>query len=115
MARTRLRIIIPLLQVVILILAFSLDPLLSKRFVTRSDLEIAYVVTPEHLALKLNFPLAVLGLPVLYASSGFLPRSSPTSALGAVIFGVFFLVVVTSTAAFWYFVVLEVEKRKRKG
>jgi len=113
MTRTKLRIVIPLLQVLILIFTFSLDPILSKRYVTRSDLEVAYVVTPEHLALKLNFPLAVLGIPLLYVSSGFLPTSSPTSVLGEVIFGVLLLAVVASTAAFWYLVVVEAEMRKR--
>lgn len=115
MARTRLRIIIPVLQVSILILAFSLDPLVSRRYVGRSDLEIAYVVTLLHLVLKLNFPLAILGLPVIYASLAFSSGSSPTGALGAVIFGVYVLVIVTSTAAFWCLVVVEVEMRKRKA
>jgi hypothetical protein len=113
MARTKLRIIIPLLQALLVILALATDPILSKRFVGRSDLDVAYVNTPLHLVLKLNFPLAILGLPVLYASfasSG----SPPTGALGAVTFGVYDLAVLTSTAAFWYLVVVEVEMRKRE-
>ncbi len=116
MARTRARIIIPLIQVLILVLVFSLDPLLSKRYVTRSDLEIAYVVTPEHLVLKLNFPLAILGLPAIYVGGlAFSQVSSLTGVLGAVISGVYVLAILTSTAAFWYFVVVEVEMRKRKA
>lgn len=115
MARTRLRIIIPLIQVLIFVLVFSLDPLLSKRYVTRSDLEIAYVVTPEHLVLKLNFPLAILGLPIIYASLAFSSGGSSTGALGPVLFGIYALVIVTSTAAFWYLVVVEAEMRKRKA
>jgi hypothetical protein len=114
--RTRLRIIIPLLQVVALVLAFSLDPLLSKRYVTRSDLEVAYVVTPEHLVLKLNFPLAVVGLPLLYLTAGAFPNTgSSTRMLNAVISGAFVLATLTSTAAFWYLVVVEVEMRRRKS
>jgi hypothetical protein len=115
MARTRLRIIIPLLQVLILILAFSLDPLLSKHYVTRSDLEVAYVATPEHLALKLNFPLAVLELPVIYASLAFSSGGPSTGTLGEVLFGIYFFVIVMSTAAFWYLVVREAEMRMRKA
>jgi len=115
MSRTRLRIIVPLLQVLVLILAFSLDPLLSKRYVTRSDLEVAYIVTPERLALKLNFPLAILGLPVIYASLAFSSGGPSTGVLGTVLFGIYVLVIVTSAAAFWYLVVVEVEMRKRKA
>jgi hypothetical protein len=115
MARTRLRIIIPLLQVVALVLAFSLDPLLSGRFVGRSDLTVAYIVTPEHLVLKLNFPLAILGIPIVYLTARAFPNtSSPTGALNAVIFGVYALAILTSTGMFWYFVVVEAESRKRK-
>lgn len=58
--RAKLRVIVPVLQLIIIILAFSLDPLLSERYVTRSDLRVAYIVTPEHLVLKLNFPLTTL-------------------------------------------------------
>lgn len=116
MARTRLRIIIPLLQVVALVLAFSLDPLLGRRFTGRSDLVIAYIITPEHLVLKLNFPLAILGLPIIYLTAGAFPNTgSPTGALNALIFGAYVLAIVTSTAAFWYLVVVEVEMRKRKA
>lgn len=116
MTGTKLRIIVPLLQVLILVLVFPLDPLLSKRYVTRSDLEVAYVITPEHLLLKLNFPLVVLGLPVIYLTRlPFSQASSPAGAPGAVIFGVYVLAIVASTAAFWYLVVVEVEMRKRRS
>lgn len=114
-AKTKLRIIIPLLQVLILVLVCSLDPLLSRRYVGRSDLEVAYIVTPVHLVLKLNFPLAILGLPILYLTAGAFPNtSSPTGALNAVIFGAYVLAILTSTAMFWYLVVVETEMRKRK-
>lgn len=114
-ARTRLRIIIPVLQVLLLILAFSLDPLLNRRHVMRSDLEVAYVNTPLHLVLKLNFPLAILELPVIYFTGlAFSHISSSTGAPGDVIFGVYALAIVATTAAFWYLVVVEVEMRKRK-
>lgn len=113
--RTRLRFVIPSVQVLFLILAFSLDPLLSRRYVMRSDLKIAYIVTPLHLALKLNFPLAIVGLPVVYLTGLAFPHvSSPTGALGAVIFGVYVLAILTSTAVFWYLIVVEVAMRKRK-
>jgi hypothetical protein len=116
MARTRLRIIIPLLQVLILILTFSLDPLLSKRYVTRSDLAVAYIVTPERLVLKLNFPLAILGMPIVYLTARAFPNTgSPTGALHALIFGAYVLAILTSAAMFWYLVVVEVEMRKRNS
>ena len=115
MTRTRLRIIIPVLQVLILIFVFSLDSLLGKHFVGRSDLDIAYVKTPEHLVLKLNFPLAILELPVIYASLAFSSGGPSTGALGAVLFGIYVLIIVASTAAFWYVVVVEVEMRKHKS
>jgi uncharacterized membrane protein YesL len=84
--------------------------------VTRSDLEVAYVVTPEHLVLKLNFPLAVVGLPLLYLTAGAFPNTgSSTRMLNAVISGAFVLATLTSTAAFWYLVVVEVEMRRRKS
>jgi hypothetical protein len=115
MARAKLRIIIPLVQVLILILAFSLDPLLGRRYVGRSDLAIAYIVTPEHLVLKLDFPLAILGMPIIYLTARAFPNPGPpTTALNLAIFGAFALAIVTSTAAFWYLVVVEVEMRKRK-
>lgn len=113
MARTRLRFVIPLLQVLFVILAFSLDPLLSRHFVMRSDLEIAYVVTPLHLVLKMNFPLAIVGLPAIYLTGLVFPGARPpTEAVGTVIFGIYALAILASTAAFWYFVVVEVEMRK---
>lgn len=115
MARTRLRITIPVLQVLLLILAFSLDPLLNRRHVMRSDLEVAYVNTPLHLVLKLNFPLAILGLPVIYLTGlAFSHMSSSTGALGGVIFGIYVIAIVAITAAFWYLVVVEVAMRKCK-
>ncbi len=115
MARTGLRIIIPLLQVLILILAFSLDPLLTKHLGGRSDLEVAYIKTPERLVLKLNFPLAILELPVIYASLAFSSEAPSTGTLGTLLFGIYALVIVTSTAAFWYLVVREAEMRMRKA
>lgn len=114
-ARTKLRIVIPLLQVLLLIATFSLDPLLSKRYVTQSNLEVAYVTTPEHLVLKLNFPLAIIELPLIYASLALSPGRTSPGALGAVLFGAYVLVIGTSTAAFWYLVMVEVEMRKRKS
>jgi hypothetical protein len=116
MASKKLRVVIPLLQVLILILAFSLDPLLGRRYVMRSDLAIAYIVTPEHLMLKLNFPLVILGLPAIYLGDLAFPQmNSRAGALGAVISGVYVLVLLASTAAFWYFIIVEVEMRKRRA
>ena len=115
MARTKARIVIPLLQALILIFVFSLDPLISKHYVTRSDLEVAYVTTPEHLVLKLNFPLAIVELPAIYASLAFSSRRPSTGALGALLFGAYALAIAASAAAFWYLVVVEVETRKRKS
>jgi len=117
MTKTRLRVIVPLLQVLLLILAFSLDPLLSRRYVMRPDLEFAYVVTPLRIVvMKLNFPLAILGLPVVYLTRlAFLHVSSPTGALRSVIQGVYDLAILTSTAAFWCFVVVEFEMRKHNA
>ena len=67
MVRARLRIIIPLLQVLIFILAFSLDAHLSARYLGRSYyLRAISVTTLSHLVLKLNFPLLVLWLPIAY-------------------------------------------------
>jgi hypothetical protein len=60
MPRTRLRVIIPLLQVLVLILVFAADPFPGKCFWNRPDLRYAYVVPPLRLVLKLNFPLVVL-------------------------------------------------------
>jgi hypothetical protein len=111
-ARTKLRIIVPLLQVAILVLVCSLDPLLSRRYAERTDLRNAYVVTPLRVVLKLNFPLAIFWLPILYLTA---PASSATGSAAAVLTAVVDLAVLMSTAAFWYFVVIEVEMRKRKG
>jgi hypothetical protein len=113
--KTKLRIIIPLLQVIILLLVCSLEPLLGGHYVGRSDLWIAYIKTPEHLLLKLNFPLAVVGLPLLYLAAVAFQNVPPTGALNLVIFGAFALVILASTAAFWYLVVVEVEMRKRNS
>jgi hypothetical protein len=116
MARTRLRIFIPLLQVLVLILTFSLDPLLSKRYLTRSGSQVAYVVTPERLVLKLNFPLTILGMPIIYLAAGAFPNPGPpTTALNIVIFGACVLAILTTAAMFWYLVVVEAEMRKRKS
>jgi hypothetical protein len=111
MARRGLRVIVPLLQVLVLILAFTADPL-----VNRPDLRDAYAVTPLRIVtLKLNFPLMVLWLPISYplslASS---PPSHPSSPTG-VILGLWDIAILTSTAAFWYLVVVEVEMRKRQA
>lgn len=101
-----------MLQVIVVVLAFAADPIMSKLYVGRSDLRVAYVVTPLQLALKLNFPLVVLWLPVLYFIRLTTPDiGSPSGALTAAID----VAVVTSTAAFWYLVVVEVEMRKRKA
>jgi len=116
MARTKLRIIIPLLQVLIFVLAFSLVARLSARYLGRSYyLSAICVTTLFHLVLKLNFPLVILGLPIIYLTSLALSYvSPPTGALRAVISGACVLAILTSIAAFWYFVVVEVEMRKRK-
>lgn len=113
MPRTRLRVIIPLLQVLVLILAFAADPILSKRYLERPDLELAYVVTPPRVVLKLNFPLVVSLLPVAYPIA--VVTSGTSGALRALTSGVYDLAILACTAAFWYFVVVEVEMRKRKA
>lgn len=110
-----LRVIVPLLQVLILIFAFSLDPLLSGRFALRSDLKVAYVVTPLNMVLKLNYPLTVLLLPVIYIIAHALEASRLTGALRVVILGGVDIVIIASVVAFWYLVVVEVEMRRRKS
>ncbi len=115
MARTKLRIIIPLLQVLIFILAFSLEARLSARYLGRSYyLRAICVTTLFDLVLKLNFPLVVLWLPIAYPMSAVSYHSPHASSPTGVILGVWDLAILTSIAAFWYLVVVEVEMRKRK-
>jgi hypothetical protein len=64
----------------------------------------------------MNFPLSIVWLPVVYLTSLAFPNgSSPKGALGAMISGGYILAILTSTAAFWYFVVVEVEMRRRNA
>jgi len=116
MVRARLRIIIPLLQVLIFILAFSLDAHLSARYLGRSYyLRAISVTTLSHLVLKLNFPLLVLWLPIAYPMSAVSYHSPHASSPTGVILTLWNLTILTSLAAFWYLVVVEVEMRKRKA
>lgn len=112
---TRLRVIIPSLQVLVLILAFAAGPIMGKRYAERPDSGRAYTVTSLRLVLKLNFPLVVLWLPIAYPMSAPSYPSSHASSPTGVILAVWDLAILTSTAAFWYLVVVEVEMRKRKA
>ena len=116
MRRTRLRIVIPLLQVLLLILAFAADGMIGKLgWNNRPGLRYACAVTLPALVLKLNFPLMVLWLPIAYPMGVISYRSSDASSHTGTILVVSDLAILTSTAAFWYFVVGEVEMRKRKA
>jgi hypothetical protein len=115
MPRTRLRIIIPLLQVLLIILAFAADDLIGKLGWSLPGLRYACAVTLPTLVLKLNFPLVVLWLPIAYPMSVISYRSSGASSPTGVMLVVSDLAILTSAAAFWYFVVVEVEMRRRKA
>ena len=97
----------------VLILVFAAAPFTGKRFWNRPDLRYAYVFTPLRLVLKLNFPLVVLLLTVAYPI-GVATSDTSGVVLRAVTSGVYDLAILTSTAAFWYFVV-EVEMGKRRA
>ena len=102
MGSKKLRAIIPLIQVLVLILAVAADSLSARQ----PELRYPYATTLFRVVtLKLNFPLAGVWLAMFYPFS-FVQPSSFTQILSPAL-------VLTSTAAFWYFVVVEVERRKR--
>ena len=96
-----------------LVLLAVLHHILEMRYITRPEF-VAYANVPIQTLLKSNYPLVLLLFPIGYAinyvvSNSYLnlPSGVPLVAIAVV----FDLAVLTSIAFFWYFVVVEIEKR----
>jgi hypothetical protein len=112
----RLKFIIPTVQVLLLVSAGLWQHILGKYYPGHPEVIVRYGSTPLYILLKASFPLAVLWLPffcaLTWASS--IPQLNLTSgATGVVMLAVFDLAVVLSVALFWYFVVVEIERRRQ--
>jgi hypothetical protein len=111
----RLKFVVPTLQVLLLVSAGLWQHILGKYYADHPEVIVQYASTPIIILLKSNFPLAVLWFPFFcalnWASSGS-HLNLTSGAAGVVMLAVFDLVVVSTVALFWYFVVVEVEKRK---
>ncbi len=114
----QMKFIVPTLQVLLLISAGLWQRILENRYAEHPETIVGYILTPKNVLLKANFPLAVLWFPIFRALEWASSSSNPSLARGAA--GVTALVVLdtavfSSMALFWYFVVVEIEMRKRKA
>jgi hypothetical protein len=76
------------------------------------DVSTPYAYPARDIVIKLNFPLAVLWSPILYAMERFSGNLSPSSAvIRAGILILFVLAFVVSIFLFWFLVVSELEMR----
>jgi hypothetical protein len=112
----RLRVIVPTLQVILLVSAGIWHGILTKyEFHRHPELITGYGVAPIDILGKMNFPLLVLWLPVVYPITYGLSTSYlnlPAGAPLVAIVGVFDLAVLVSVALFWYGVIAEAEMRR---
>ena len=111
----RAKVIIPTLQVLLPVAFAFLHHILEKYYINQPDIIVGYADIPIYVLLMLNYPLAVLWslplYPLYWAFSAF-DLTRPSGAPLVAIAVVFDLAVLTSVAVFWYFVVVEIEKRK---
>ena len=113
--RKRLRITIPALQVLLLIFAAFWLNIFSKVYVNQPEFIVGRAQLPIQVLIKLNLPLAILWLPLFFAlnwasSSNY--WNLPSGTTGMLIVALLDLAVLSTVALFWYFVVVEIEKRK---
>jgi hypothetical protein len=111
----RLKFIVPTLQVLLLLSASLWPHILRKYYVDRTEVIAGYAYAPIYILLKINLPLTILWFPIFsaltWASSNFYPRLT-SGAADAVVRAVLDLGVVSTVAFFWYFFVVEIEKRR---
>lgn len=114
----RLKFIVPTLQVLLLISASLWQRILENRYAEHPEAIVGYILTPKNILLKANFPLAVLWFPMFRALEWALSSSNQSLARGAAgvtTLAVLDVAVFSTIALFWYFVVVEIELRKRKA
>jgi hypothetical protein len=117
MLKKRLRVIVPTLQVLLLISATLWLGIISKVYINQPEVIVGCAQLPIQILMKLNLPLSVLWFPVFYAMHCASASSSnygnlPSGATGMLIIAVINLAILSSVALFWYFVVVEIEKRR---
>ena len=115
MLKKRLRVIVPTLQVLLLISAALWLNIFSKVYINRPEFIVGCAQLPIQILIKLNLPLAVLWFPVVYAmnwASSSNDWNLPSGATGMVINAMLDLAILSTVALFWYFVVVEIEKRR---
>jgi hypothetical protein len=78
------------------------------------DVSTRYAYPARDIVIKLNFPLAVLWSPILYAMERFSVNLNPASVvIRTSILILFVIAFAASTFLFWYFVVAELEMRSQ--
>ena len=97
--------LVPAIQTLIVIVMFVLGKVCHDQ-----RLLLAYVLPLQAITEKLNFPLAAIWFPILYAVDNVIswPTKGVAFVIAVIVTGA---VLLTSVAAFWYVVVREIEAR----
>jgi len=111
----RLKYIVPTVQVLLLVAAGLWPHILGKYCDDRPEVIDGYAYAPIYILVKVNFPLAIAWFPIFSSLTWAYSQSylRLTSGAEAVVRAVLDLAIVSSVALFWYFVVVETEKRRR--
>src|SRR5436190_2485998 len=108
-AYKRLKILVPAIQVLLVIATVVWDRMRI------SDLAFDLYARPfQEILMKLNWPLVVMWWPVASLVERFTTNMNP-SATHDIWVMVYVLAILFSVAIFWYFVIVEIEARKRGG